>query len=76
MKKQTNIEKIVNLICEDMEVSAPDLTNLPKDIQSQADRIPESEIEEFAIGSEDRQIEIAERYNAIELHTALNNLFS
>ena len=72
----TNIEKIIDIICEDMEVTAPDINKLPENILSQADRIPEEEIEEFAIGSEDRQIEIAERYNAIELHTALNNLFS
>lgn len=71
----TNIEKIIDLICEDMEVTTPDLTSLPENILSQADRIPEDELEEFAIGSEDRQIEIAKRYNAIELHTALNNLF-
>lgn len=71
-----NIEKIVNLICEDLETSAPDLNNISKNILSQADRIPEDELEEFAIGSEDRQIEIAKRYNAMELHLALNNLFS
>ena len=72
----TNIEKIIDIICEDMEISTPDLTSLPKGILTQADRIPEDELEEFAIGSEDRQIEIAKRYNAMELHLALNNLFS
>lgn len=78
MEKVTsaNIDKIVNLICEDMETSAPGFINsLPVYIRSQANNIPENEIEDFAIGTSDKQAEIAELYNAVELHKALNDFF-
>lgn len=67
--KTTNIEKI----CEYLETSADFINNLPRYIQSQAKNIPENEIEDFAIGSEEKKIEIASLYDAIELHTALVN---
>ncbi len=76
MTRLTIIEKletIVNLICED---SAPDfISSLPVYVCSQAKNIPDHELEDFAIGSDEKRREIAELYDAIELHAALNDFF-
>jgi predicted RNA-binding protein associated with RNAse of E/G family len=66
--KKTNIEKI----CEYLETSADFINNLPRYIKSQAKNIPENEIEDFAIGSEEKKFEIASLYDAIDLYIMIS----
>jgi hypothetical protein len=70
------LRKIVNEICLDMGTSAPNfIEELPAHIKEQADNIPADEIEDFAIGEAGTQLEIARRYNVMELHEALDRYF-